>query len=133
MKYYLIKTDPETYAISDLKKDKETIWDGVHNFQAINFIKAWEIGDKLFVYHSQGDARIVGLAEVIGKAFKDPNDKRNISWAAKIKFLKEFGLEEQVTLKEIKSSGLFEDFLLVRNPRLSVMECPEKFVEWLKI
>jgi predicted RNA-binding protein with PUA-like domain len=131
MNYYLVKTDPETYSISNLKKDKETIWDGVRNFQAINFIKAWEIGDKLFIYHSQGETKIMGLAEVIGTAFKDPNDDRNVSWAAKIKFIKEFDPQNQVSLTEIKNSGLFDDFLLVRNPRLSVIECPKEFVTWM--
>ncbi len=131
MNYYLIKSDPQTYSISDLKNDKQTIWDGVHNFQAINFIKDWKIGDKLFVYHSQGEAKIVGLAEVVSEAFKDPNDDRNISWAAKIKFIKEFAPETQISLTEIKKSDLFNDFLLVRNPRLSVIACPKNFVEWV--
>ena len=130
MKYYLAKTDPETYSISDLKNDKETVWDGVHNFQAILVIKNWEIGDMVLIYHSQGEGRIVGLAEVIGEPYENKNDPRK-SWVAKIKFHKEFDENDKVTLKEIKESGLFKDFLLVRNPRLSTMECPEKFISWL--
>ena len=133
MNYYLVKTDPDTYSISDFKKDKKTIWDGVLNYQAINAIKKWKIGDKLFIYHSQGEAKIVGIAEVCGVPFKDHNDERDISWAAEIKFIEELPTEKQVSLKDIKESGLFADFLLVRNPRLSVMECPKEFVEWVGV
>jgi len=86
-KYYLAKTDPETYSITTFAKEKETNWDGVHNYQAINFIKSWEIGDFVLIYNSQGENRIVGLAEVVGNPEKDLNDKRE-SWYAKLRLLK---------------------------------------------
>lgn len=131
MNYFLAKTDPETYSIESLKKDGETIWDGVHNFQAIAVIKKWKVGDLIYIYHSQGEGRIVGLAEVVGEPFENENDSR-MSWVAKIKFVKEFDENKKITLKQIKESGMFKDFLLVRNPRLSTMECPENFASWVK-
>ena len=132
MAYFLAKTDPETYSIEDLKKDRETVWDGVHNFQAINVIKSWKVGDIVLIYHSQSDKRIVGVMEVASEAFKDPNDKRNISWAAKVRFISEFEPDKQVTLAEIKGTGMFNDFLLIRNGRLSTMPCPYNFIQWLQ-
>ena len=132
MNYFLAKTDPDTYSITDLKKEQETVWDGVHNFQAINVIKSWKVGDKVLVYHSQTDKKIVGLMEVVSEAFKDPHDKRGISWAANVRFVKEFEPEKQVSLAEIKETGKFNDFLLIRNGRLSTMACPPAFVEWLQ-
>lgn len=132
MNYFLAKTDPDTYSMTDLKKDKETVWDGVHNFQAINVIKSWKVGDRVLVYHSQTDKKIVGLMEVVSEAFKDPHDKRGISWAAKVRFITEFAPEKQVSLAEIKETGTFKDFLLIRNGRLSTMSCPPEFIDWLK-
>lgn len=132
MSYFLAKTDPATYSIDTLEKDKETVWDGVHNYQAIAVIKAWKPGDKVFVYHSQSEAKIVGLMEVVSEPYKDPHDARNISWVAKVRFLKKFPESEQVTLQEVKALKAFQDFKLVRQSRLSTMACPDNFVEWMK-
>lgn len=130
MAYFLAKTDPETYSIEDLEHERETIWDGVHSYEAIAVIKSWKIGDKVFVYHSQGVAKIVGLMEVFGEPYKDPNDERNISWVAKVKFVKKYPESKQVSLKEIKESGKFPDFKLVKQGRLSTMACPDDFIQW---
>jgi len=129
--YFLAKTDPETYSIEDFKKEGETWWDGVHNYQAINVIKTWKIGDKVFIYHSLGQASIVGLAKVITNPKPDPNDARKISWHAKLKLLEIYPLEKRVTLKNVKESGKFKDFALVRQSRLSTMACPEEFTKWV--
>jgi predicted RNA-binding protein with PUA-like domain len=132
MAYFLAKTDPETYSIDDLERENETIWDGVHNFAALKAIKSWKPGDKVFVYHSQGEAKIVGLMEVVSEPYKDPNDKRDISWVAKVRFVKKYPSEKQVSLAEIKATGLFQDFILIRQGRLSTMACPENFVQWVE-
>lgn len=130
--FFLAKTDPETYSISDLAREKETNWDGVRNYQALIYIKQWEIDDIVFVYHSLGEARIVGLMQVIGEPEKDQNDPRGISWHAKVKYLKEFPESQKISLKEVKDCGLFADFALVRQSRLSTMKCPDEFVLWLE-
>jgi len=129
--YYLAKTDPETYSIEDFKKDKVTNWDGVHNYTALIHIKNWKIGDLVLIYHSQGQAKIMGLAKVISEPVKDENDPRT-SYYAKLEFIREFPPEKQITLKQIRESGLFDDFMLLRQGRLSTMPCPDNFIEWLK-
>jgi len=131
MNYFLAKTDPETYSIDDLEHDQTTVWDGVHNYQAIAVIKQWRPGDQVFVYHSQGEAKIVGIMEVISEPAKDPNDARGISWVAQVQFVRKIPLEKHVSLQEIKATGKFEKFALVRQSRLSTMACPPEFVEWL--
>lgn len=131
-KYFLAKTDPETFSIQDFEKEKITRWDGVHNYQAINTIKSWQIGDLIFIYHSQTKPRIVGLAKVVNKPEVDPNDKRKISWYAKLELLEIYSENQQISLKKIKETSLFTDFILVRNPRLSTMPCPDNFVKWVK-
>lgn len=131
MRYFLAKTDPDTYSISDFEKDKVTIWDGVHSYAALLAIKAWAVGDQVYIYHSQGEKTIAGLAEVVGEPYKDPHDARGISWVAKLKHLQTYPVDRRVTLKNIKESRLFADFALVRQSRLSTMVCPDTFVKWM--
>jgi predicted RNA-binding protein with PUA-like domain len=132
MNYFLAKTDPETFSIFDFEKEGVTNWDGVRNYTAIRTIKSWKIGDKVLIYHSMGKAKIMGIATVITEPLLDPNDHRKISWCAKLELDKIFPEDEQITLKEIKDSGLFNDFELVRISRLSTMPCPKSFIDWLK-
>ena len=131
MHYFLAKTDPETYSIETFKKDKVTIWDGVHAPAAVLVIRSWRVGDQVLVYHSQGEKRIVGLMEVISEPYENLTDPRR-SWAAKVKFMKEFPEDQKISLATIKSSGLFADFALVRQGRLSTMACPPDFITWLR-
>jgi predicted RNA-binding protein with PUA-like domain len=131
MTYYLAKTDPETFSIQDFEKEKITTWDGVHNYQAINCIKQWKIGDMVYVYHSMGKACIVGLSKVVSEPVKDENDKRGISWKADLEIIESYPESKYVTLKEIKNTGLFDDFALIRQSRLSVMACTPEFINWV--
>jgi predicted RNA-binding protein with PUA-like domain len=131
MKYFLAKTDPETYSIEDFQLEGVTTWDGVHNYQAINIIKTWNIGDLVFIYHSMRSADIRGIAQVISSPKENLADAR-FSFIADLKLLKVFKEEEFITLKQIKKSELFKDFSLVKQSRLSVMECPDNFVNWIK-
>lgn len=132
MKYFLAKSEPSTYSIDDLKREGVTPWDGVHNYQAINVIKSWKPGDSVFIYHSMGEARIVGLAKVVSEPRPDENDERGISWLADLEFVREYPEDQKVTLKEVKATEMFQDFALVRQSRLSTMECTPEFVKWLK-
>jgi predicted RNA-binding protein with PUA-like domain len=132
MNYFLAKSEPSSFSIQDLARDQITTWDGVHNHQAIAVIKSWQIGDLVLIYHSVKEARIVGLGKVISQPEKDLDDIRGFSWHAKIEFVREFSEECKIGLKEIKSSGLFTDFALVRQSRLSTMACPKDFITWLE-
>lgn len=127
MKYYLAKTDPDTYSIDDFEADKKTIWDGVHNYQAIGFIKQMEIGDTVFIYHSMSDKAILGVAKVIGEPFENKADPR-YSWAVELEFLKR---TVPLTLAEMKGEPLLKDLLLIKNPRLSTMPVPDEIADWI--
>jgi predicted RNA-binding protein with PUA-like domain len=129
MKYFLAKSDPKEYGIDDLAKDGTASWDGVRNAQAVIFLKQMREGDKVLIYHSQGEASIVGLAEVVGDGKPDPKEPR--SWLVDFKFIKKFK-EPLVTLKQVKETGKFPNFRLVRQSRLSTMDVPDKFIIWLK-
>ena len=128
MTYYLAKTDPETYSISDLEREGRTVWDGVKNAQALRAIAAMRSGDRVFIYHSMGKAAIVGLAKVASDPRPDPKDAKLT--VVELEFLKR--LDPPVTLQEIKESEKFADWALVRQSRLSTMEAPDKFVEWMR-
>jgi predicted RNA-binding protein with PUA-like domain len=128
MTYFLAKTDPETYSLDDLEKQKTTTWDGVTNPQAVRAIREMRPGDKVFIYHSGGQSGVVGLAQVVSESRPDPKNAK--SAVADFEFLTR--LEPPVTLSEIKQSKQFEDWALVRQGRLSTMAAPEKFVEWMR-
>ena len=128
MTYFLAKTDPADYSIDDLERDGTTTWDGVHNAAALQAIRAMRQGDEVLIYHSQGEAAIVGLARVISEPRPDPKDSK--SWVVDMAF--ERRLEQPVTLREIKESHMFDDWSLVRQGRLSTMHVPENVIAWLK-
>ena len=73
-KYWLMKSEPSNYSIYDLQKEKKSLWDGVRNYQARNFMmKDMKIGDAVLFYHSLAHPPgIAGLAEVSGSARPDP-------------------------------------------------------------
>jgi len=128
VKYYLAKTDPETYSVDQLEKDHKTVWDGVTNPQAVRAIREMRSGDKVFIYHSGGQSAIVGLAKVVSEGRPDPKNPK--SAVADFEFVQR--IEPPVTLAEIKQSKKFDDWALVRQGRLSTMSTPESFVEWIK-
>jgi len=128
MKYFLAKTDPETYSIDQFEREKKTVLDGVKNPQALRAISEMRPGDRVFLYHSGGDAAVVGLVKVVSEPRPDPkNPKLTV---IDLEFLSR--LEPPTTLHEIKESGLFSDWALVRQGRLSTMAAPESFVTWMK-
>jgi predicted RNA-binding protein with PUA-like domain len=128
MAYFLAKTEPATYSLDDLERDKHTNWDGVTNAQAVRAIREMRPGDRVFIYHSGGVSSIVGLATVRAEPRDDPKNPKSaiveLEYAAR--------LDPPTTLAEIKESKKFEDWALVRQSRLSTMAAPEKFVEWMR-
>lgn len=129
MNYFLAKTDPETYSIDDLERDRRTPWDGVTNPQAVRAIRAMRSGDRVFIYHSGGASAVVGLAVVRSEPRDDPKNAK--SAVVDLEFAGR--LARPVTLAEIKQSGKFDDWALVRQGRLSTMPAPEKFVDWMRV
>jgi predicted RNA-binding protein with PUA-like domain len=128
MSYFLAKTDPETYSIDDLEREKKTSWDGVTNPQAVRAIREMRPGDRVFIYHSGGTSGVVGIATVRSEPRTDPKNPK--SAVVDLEF--DTRLEPPTTLAEIKQSKRFEDWALVRQGRLSTMSAPEKFVDWLR-
>jgi predicted RNA-binding protein with PUA-like domain len=128
MNYFLAKTEPATYSIDDLERERHTTWDGVANPQAVRAIREMRPGDRVFIYHSGGASSVVGMATVKSEGRDDPKNPK--SAVVDLEFAGR--LEPPVTLAEIKQSKKFEDWALVRQGRLSTMKAPEKFVAWMR-
>ncbi|MCW5982854.1 MAG: EVE domain-containing protein [Bryobacteraceae bacterium] len=128
MAYFLAKTDPDTYSIDRLERDGRTVWDGVRNPQAVRAIRAMKPGDIVFIYHSGGQPAVVGVAAVDSEPRPDPRNAK--SWVVDMQFTTR--LDPPATLAEIKQSGAFNDWALVRQSRLSTMEAPDEFAAWIK-
>jgi predicted RNA-binding protein with PUA-like domain len=128
MSYFLAKTDPETYSIDDLEREGHTTWDGVTNPQAVRAIREMRPGDRVFVYHSGGVSGVVGMATIRSEPRDDPKNPK--SAVVDLEFSGR--IDPPVTLAEIKQSGRFNDWALVRQGRLSTMSAPEAFVEWMR-
>jgi len=126
--YFLAKTDPETYSVEDLEKDRKTVWDGIRNPQALRAIREMRPGDRVFVYHSMGESAVMGLAVVASEPRPDPKDSK----LTVVDFEFRARLDPPVTLREIKESHLFDDWSLVRQSRLSTMPAPKAFAEWMR-
>jgi predicted RNA-binding protein with PUA-like domain len=74
MAYWLMKSEPEVYGIAHLQREGTTLWDGIRNYQARNFMRAMQIGDQAFFYHSNSKPPgIIGLMEVIETQLIDPS------------------------------------------------------------
>ena len=132
--WWLMKSEPDAYSIDDLQKDQITLWDGIRNYQARNFMRKMNIGDKVFFYHSNcKPPGIVGLMEVIDKNLVDPTQfdqnskyfdpksfKSRPRWdCVKVKFI--FKSKKFISLEELKMQFNGEDLLVVKKGnRLSI-------------
>lgn len=128
MRYFLAKTEPHVYSIDRLRDELQTKWDGVRNPQAVKAIRSMEEGDRVFIYHSGGVSSVVGLAEVVSAPADDPEDPKSAVVVLRYKC----HLEPPTSLAEVKGSGLFNDWSLVRQSRLSTMAAPDSFARWMR-
>lgn len=131
MKYWLVKTEPETYGWDDLVREGEGRWDGVRNYQARNFMKEMMPGDIALVYHSGKTREIVGEAQVMTAPYPDPTADEVDTWVAiNLKALAKW--DQPVDLAYIKSHPELSEMKLVTNSRLSVMPVSEAHFSLLK-
>lgn len=128
MRYWLFKSEPSTWSWQDQIDKGETgeEWDGVRNYQARNFMREMQLGDRGFFYHSQKEKSVVGIVEVCAEAHPDSTTEDDRWDCVDIKAVRPF--EQPVSLDQIKSDPRLEEMILVRNSRLSVQPVTE--AEW---
>lgn len=120
MAYWLLKSEPETYAWDDLCREQVGTWDGVRNHLAKLNLKSMRPGDQALFYHSVSQKAVVGIMEIRSKAFNDPTAEPGQPWVA-VKVRPIRPLKRPVTLHEIKSDPQFEGLALLTHTRLSVI------------
>jgi len=111
---YLLKTEPTEYSFANLQRDKETVWDGVHNPVALRNLSQMTPGTRLIIYETGDHKSAVGTATVVSVDISNPKNP-----AVKLKAGKP--LAKAIPLAQIKSNELFADSPLVRQGRLSVV------------
>jgi len=126
---WLFKEEPTHYSYDDLVRDGKTSWSGVKNPLAQKHLRSVKKGDRIFYYHTGDEKSVIGIAKAAGDAYPDPNDKAGKLVTVDVVPVKK--LPRPVTLAEIKARAFFEEFLLVRISRLSVMPVSDK--EWSEI
>lgn len=131
MKYWLFKSEPETWSWDDqvAKGEAGEPWDGVRNYQARNNMREMALGDRGFFYHSVKEKRVVGIVEVIELAKQDPKTDDPRWECVTIKAVKP--LNQPISLDDIKNEPSLSDMVLVKNSRLSVQPVLES--EWRTI
>ncbi|NES68995.1 MAG: EVE domain-containing protein [Okeania sp. SIO2D1] len=143
MKYWLIKSEPKTYSISDMKQEKTCIWDGVRNYQARNFLRQMTKGDLAFFYHSNTvPPGIIGLVKILESGIADPTqfDQKSKYYDPKstpntprwqtvsVEFVEEF--PQLISLAILKQEFSPDELLVTKKGnRLSVMPVAKNVAE----
>ena len=143
--YWLAKSEPDVYSIDDLQREGATLWDGVRNYQARNFLRSMRVGDRVLFHHSNGDpSGVVGTAVVAGLAqpdstqfdprhagFDEASKREDPRWCAvKVRFESRFVVP--VTLQMLRADRALSGMrILQRGNRLSVT--PVTAAEFMRV
>lgn len=149
MNYWLLKTEPATFSIQDLKKRKREPWDGVRNYQARNTLRdLMAEGDLALFYHSNSDpSGIVGICKIASPALPDAtafnskskyfdptsNPEKPRWWLREVEFVEEF--KSVISLAQLREIDTLQDMQVLRKgQRLSVLPVtPEEFKTIIKL
>jgi predicted RNA-binding protein with PUA-like domain len=135
MNYWLLKSEPSVFSIDDLAEQRESIWDGVRNYQARIYLRSMQAGDLCFFYHSNCDeVGIAGVCKVTATLVPDPTqfdpksdyyDPKSTPDAPRWETVKvAFGekFKRVITLDELKANFTPDELMVVRKGmRFSVM------------
>ncbi len=146
--YWLFKSEPSVYSITDMEKDGKTYWEGVRNYQARNFLRSCSVGDKVLFYHSNAKPPgVVGVVTVVASGYPDPeqfdasskyfdpkSSKDNPRWTVvDVEF--DFAFDSIVSLDALKANPALSEMKVVQKGcRLSVMPVlEEEFLEVVRM
>ncbi|MBW4523949.1 MAG: EVE domain-containing protein [Phormidium tanganyikae FI6-MK23] len=142
MQYWLMKSEPDVYSITDLERDRVTIWDGVRNYQARNFLRSMKSGDVAFFYHSNANPPgIAGLMKIVESELVDPtqfdpdskyydvkSSPNSPRWqTVQVEFLQKLPL---ISLDRLRQTFTPEELAVVRQGnRLSVLPVASEIID----
>lgn len=135
MNHWLLKTEPSSYSIDDLKRDGQTFWNGVRNYQARNFMRdEMKVGDLVLVHHSNADpSGIVGIAKIVKAGYPDftawdskskyfdpsSSPEKPVWYMVDVAFVEKF--KQILSLEFLKKHSKLEGLMLLKKgSRLSV-------------
>ncbi|MBY0384592.1 EVE domain-containing protein [bacterium] len=135
MQYWLMKSEPDVFSIDDLAQKKVTLWDGVRNYQARNFMmNDMKLGDVVLFYHSNAEPPgIAGLAKISRLAQPDPSqfDKKSEYFDAaskiekprwfcvQVEYVKKF--KNLISLEDLRQNKSLQKMLVLKKgQRLSI-------------
>ncbi|MBX3021847.1 MAG: EVE domain-containing protein [Bdellovibrionales bacterium] len=147
MQYWLMKSEPDVFSIDELKKRETSLWDGVRNYQARNFMRNdMKVGDSVLFYHSSCEPPgVAGVAKVASVAEPDPSqfDKKSeyydpkatkdkpIWYCVRVKFVEKF--PRLVSLAELRATKELKDMLVLKKgQRLSIQPATAKEFECIR-
>lgn len=147
-KYWLMKSEPESYSIDDLKRDGSEPWDGVRNYQARNFMRDMAVGDLALFYHSNAKPPgVAGVCRIKKEAYPDPTQfdakskyydpkskKEEPRWSlVDVAFVEKF--DDEIPLQTLKDTPALEGMRVTqKGARLSVQPVDKKhFKQVLKM
>jgi predicted RNA-binding protein with PUA-like domain len=116
--YWLIKSEPSTWSWADQVAKGIEPWEGVRNYQARNNLKAMNVGDLCFFYHSMKERAIVGIVEVASDYRLDPTDHDGVFGLVDVKTVRP--VKKPVSLDQIKYIPALQAMALLKQSRLSV-------------
>ncbi|RMF41489.1 MAG: EVE domain-containing protein [Alphaproteobacteria bacterium] len=128
MRYWLFKSEPDKWSWADqlARGDAGEEWDGIRNYQARNYMREMQVGDRGFFYHSNKDRAIVGIVEVCAPCHPDSTTE-DPRWEC-VDLRAVASMPRPVTLQMCKADPRLADMVLVKNTRLSVQPVTE--AEW---
>ncbi len=144
--YWLMKSEPDVFSISDLKKKKRSLWDGVRNYQARNFmVNDMKVGDMVLFYHSNATPPgIAGVAQIAKSAIPDPTQFEKKSeyydpkasqekprwYCVEVEYVETF--KNFISLDELKLQKPLEDMMVIKKgQRLSIQPVKQKEFDWI--
>jgi predicted RNA-binding protein with PUA-like domain len=145
MRYWLMKTEPESFSIDDLERVGVEPWDGIRNYMARNFMRDdMKVGDQVLFYHSSAKPPgVAGLAEIASGAYPDhtqfdpksnyhdpKSDPDNPTWLlVDVKFVEK--LPRFVPLDELRTRPELDGMVLLNRSRLSVQPVDRKHFDFI--
>lgn len=131
MNYWLFKSEPNVWSWQQQKAKGEVgePWSGIRNYVARNNMRAMQLGDLGFFYHSNIGLEIVGIVEICALIYPDPTAEDPRWECVDVKARED--LARPISLKEIKQNPKLQQMVLITNSRLSVQ--PVRAEEWQEI
>lgn len=117
-----MKTEPDEFGWDDLVRLGRDRWDGVRNWTALRNIAAMRPGDLALFYHTGGERRAVGVCRVVSAPYPEPGQADPRVVVVDVEPVHRFA--RPVPLAAMRADPAFADWVLMRQPRLSVLPVP---------